>query len=233
MQSKKRGEVKKFALLAKRPKQFASRLQEGDYSTDFGEARGRVPPKMSGQGKLTTAKHPVNHFAKGGESGERHGHAALKSTGGKHGGGGKKLCERGEGGQCQGIIPKKVAGKQRNRRRQRKKYKKYANKKQKRVQVQKEKEVLRMEDMMDIRELQDQHHREEQGREMQDYPSSLKASSSSSSSLGSPASLSGNQPELPFLSSYPRAATIEQLIGDPLEDWNIHMPNSEFFNDNK
>ena len=91
---------------------------------------------------------------------------------------------------------------------------------------------LEMEDMMDIRELQLQQRNRKHGREMVDYPASLHQTPSShgSSSLSSPG---GGQLELPFLSSFPRASTIEQLIGDPLDGWDIHMPNSAFFEDNE
>ena len=90
------------------------------------------------------------------------------------------------------------------------------------------KERVRLDDLMDIRELQQQQHQaqEEHGREMVDVAD---VDRTSSTSRGDHL----DQHELPFLSSYPRASTIEQLIGSPLDDWDLHMDNSEFFADKK
>ena len=220
---KKKGE-KKYALLAKRPKQFATSFHEGDYTTGFTETMGLSTKVSEGQDRFTT-KHTFNDIAR--ESGP----GLRKNLGGGH-----RHCERGE---CRGNGPRRVsAGKQRNRRRQRRKNMKQTNKRQMQ-RDEEEAEGVRLEDMMDIRELQEQQQNREHGREMVDYPPSLRQTAlSSSSSLGSPSpsSLSSSgaeQLELPFLSSYPRASTIEQLIGDPLDGWDIHMPNSEFFEDNE
>ena len=232
-QSKKKGQ-KKYGLLRKRPKQFPSRFHEEDYTTGFTDTGGLSPKVSGGQGKFIT-KHANKNLAKARESGNIPRPGFRKNLGGKLGGV-LKHCERGE---CGGNSPRRaVSGKQRNRRRQRKKNKKHAHKRQNGVlfMEKEQKAGVMMDDMMDIRELQ--HHQQqnrEHGREMVDYPSSLhqKTASSSSSSPGSLSSSEGDQLELPFLSSYPRASTIEQLIGDPLDGWDIHMPNSEFFEDNE
>ena len=241
-----RGKLKKYSLLPKREKQFASSFHRGDYSTDFSETMG-LSSKGSGGQDTFTAKLTSNDITR--ESGSP---GFGTNLGGQLGGGQKlggqlggreRQCERGEcGGNGQRRV---IGGKLRNRRRQRKKNKKY--KRQNGLPVQMEKETGdEMEDMMDIRELQQQQNQQqhqqnrEHGREMLDYPASFHHQTGSShepSSLSSGGSsggsLGGNQLELPFLSSFPRASTIEQLIGDPLDGWDIHIPNSEFFEDNE
>ena len=96
------------------------------------------------------------------------------------------------------------------------------------------KERVRLDDMMDIRELQQQQHQaqEEHGREMVDVADVDRTSSTSRGDhLDHLDHL--DQHDLPFLSSYPRASTIEQLIGSPLDDWDLHIDNYEFFADKK
>ena len=242
---KSKGE-KKYALLPKRRKQFASRFREGDYSTDFSESMGLAPnlvPNAPGGHDKFTSQHTSNDITR--ESGRKPGPGFRKNLGGQLGGG-QRHCERGE---CRGTSQRRATGgKLRNRRRQRKKKnKKYMTNKRQNGVVEMDEETgvgNGMEDMMDIRELQLQQRNREHGREMVDYPLSLNqqtasslgssssSSSSSPSSSSSSSSSSAEQLQLPFLSSFPRASTIEQLIGDPLDGWDIHMPNSQFFEDN-
>ena len=183
---------------------------------------------MSADKGQLTSQHLQAHTIK---SNEKRPSAIQKTHGSRARG--KTICER--VGACQSELPRLAVGQlgSRQQKKRKKKRRKMPSKRRKAMppKPNQMKERVRLDDMMDIRELQQQQHQaqEEHGREMVDVADVDRTSSTSRGDHLDHL----DQHDLPFLSSYPRASTIEQLIGSPLDDWDLHIDNYEFFADKK